>query len=386
MERRAYSASRRREWRSYSLRTQPPSGEDEGKSEAGREDVVRQLFDGRTGRYRGLMRVVPPADWFATLCACAALAPEVVAMTPEQPEQGEENERVTALCRLLEHELRVENIPVEAVRQWLALLPAPEAATTTAPTPADTKTELVREEQEEHDDDEALSMEGGSDLDLDVDIEVEEDEDGDGVAVGHVAGGCFASLLLPEDAPGGRWSILCRVVSLLGSAELGRLSASCQLFRARMSAGGMSSTAALPLPEWVAWHRVCDTLARKGGAALGGHRRQIEAMRLLEEARPRGVSWAGLLHRGVGKWVRHVQRQVGQRQEGVRAQPSVGSWSSGSSDAAAALSAAFTPASMPAAGAERRRAVGPGGGGAPPSRRPRRSRGAGSFSRVPIGA
>jgi len=70
-------------------------------------------------------------------------------MTPEQPEQGEETERVTALCRLLEHEMRVENVPVEAVRQWLALLPAPEAATTTSPAPADTETELVREEQEE---------------------------------------------------------------------------------------------------------------------------------------------------------------------------------------------------------------------------------------------
>ena len=80
-----------------------------------------ELFDGRTGRYRGLLRVVPPAGWFATLCACAALAPEVIAMTPEQPEQGEETERVTALCRLLEHEMRVENVPVEAVRQWLAL-------------------------------------------------------------------------------------------------------------------------------------------------------------------------------------------------------------------------------------------------------------------------
>ena len=267
VERRAYSASRRREWRSYSLRTQPPSGEDEGQGAAGREDVVRQLFDGRTGRYRGLLRVVPPADWFATLCACAALAPEVVAMTPEQPEQGEENERVTALCRLLEHEMRVENVPVEAVRQWLALLPAPEAATTTSPAPADTETELVSEEQQEEvgltmscynsppvvlhftslialccgqGDEEALSMEGGSDLDLDVDIEVEDDDHDDDVAVGRVAGGRFASLLLPEDAPGGRWSILCRVVSLLGSAELGRLSASCQLFRARMSAGGMS--------------------------------------------------------------------------------------------------------------------------------------------------
>jgi len=85
-------------------------------------------------------------------------------------------------------------------------------------------------------------MEGGSDLDLDLDIEVEEDDGGDGVEVGRVAvaGGRFASLLLPEDAPGGRWSILCRVVSLLGSAELGRLSASCQLFRARMCAGGMT--------------------------------------------------------------------------------------------------------------------------------------------------
>ena len=70
VERRAYSASRRREWRSYSLRTHQPSGEDEGSGAAGREDVVRQLFDGRTGRYRGLLRVVPPADWFATLCAC----------------------------------------------------------------------------------------------------------------------------------------------------------------------------------------------------------------------------------------------------------------------------------------------------------------------------
>lgn len=199
-----------------------------------------------------------------------------------------------------------------------------------------------------------ISIDGGGD-DISIDggsdgaesIEIEEQPDGE-------LGGAFSLLLMdggPRSVAGcGQWALLCRVVSALSPLDLMRLGASCKLFRTpalgryttqtlapsvgvrtetetmmecSRSAGckcsecGISAASvvetvgAFTLPEYVAWHRVCDALARKGGAALrGNHRNQIEGMALLAQAKPASLSWAGLLHKGVSPWVKHVKRQM----------------------------------------------------------------------------
>eukprot|EP01043_Picozoa_sp_COSAG02_P023819 COSAG02_NODE_1282_length_13471_cov_56.770790_10_plen_102_part_00 len=71
----------------------------------------------------------------------------------------------------------------------------------------------------------------------------------------------------------------------------------------------------LVLPEYVAWHCVCDVLARRGGESLRkSERAQIEGMALLAQAKPKTLSWAGMLHKGVEPWVKHVKRQMALRE------------------------------------------------------------------------
>ena len=69
------------------------------------------------------------------------------------------------------------------------------------------------------------------------------------------------------------------------------------------------------LPEYIAWHRICDVLARRGGSFLRkSQRAQIDGMALLALAKPKSMSWLGLLHNGVDPWVKHVKRQLALRE------------------------------------------------------------------------
>ena len=43
-------------------------------------------------------------------------------------------------------------------------------------------------------------------------------------------------------------------------------------------------------------------------------RAQIEGMALLAQAKPKGMSWAAMLHAGVEPWVNHVKRQMALRE------------------------------------------------------------------------
>ena len=63
-------------------------------------------------------------------------------------------------------------------------------------------------------------------------------------------------------------------------------------------------------------------LARRGGESVRkSQRAQIQGMALLAQAKPKGLSWAGMLHKGVEPWVKHVRRQMALRE--AKQQPRV---------------------------------------------------------------
>ncbi len=186
-ERLAYSALQRRAWAHFSLqqsRYKRDNNQKDGSrrskrstrrkqpsrlalhQEGGKEDlqhVFRQQFNSQTGRYEGVVEVVPRVRWYEVISAAhsAATVAELertavkneTAISSEQQKDGDVpaiSEDVTAaptrangvqmqtllisavegiaipldaLQWQLHHELVVENIPREAATTWLALLP-----------------------------------------------------------------------------------------------------------------------------------------------------------------------------------------------------------------------------------------------------------------------